>query len=243
MGSDTDIDSLSESLGNLGVEFEDIVGLENNELHVILVLLKDVPFRGEFVDTCDVYVIQYTMAPGLLWDSVNMVVDLEDGNLVSFQGDMHLNISDGWNRIKNDCNTAEGVPMVKRIAAAFDHIAREECVRKLSLMYRHITQTDTWTDGRNSRIEVVDPYKLHLWSHSTCPWTSYLDSGNVKLLGITPLTVIEANTVTAFFFADAPLLLNTTGGEVLETDVSSVDELTPLAGEGTSPFGDVFGEK
>jgi hypothetical protein len=70
-------------------------------MHVIYVLLKDVPVRGELVDTCDVYVIQYTMAPGLVWDSVNVVVDREDGNLVRFQGDMHFNLSDGWNWIDN----------------------------------------------------------------------------------------------------------------------------------------------
>jgi hypothetical protein len=65
----------------------------------------------------------------------------------------------------------------------------------------------------------------------------------MKLMGIIPLTVIEANTVSAFFFADAPLLLNTTGDRGLKTAVSSDDELTPHTGEGTSPFGDVFGEK
>jgi hypothetical protein len=46
----------------------------------------------------------------------------------------------------------------------------------------------------------------------------------VKLRGVTPLTVIEANTVTALFFADAPLLLNTTGERGLVTAVSSDDE-------------------
>jgi hypothetical protein len=37
--------------------------------------------------------------------------------------------------------------------------------------------------------------------------------------------------------------LNTIGGRGLKTDVSSDDESTPRTGEGTSPFGDVFGEK
>jgi hypothetical protein len=95
MGSDADIKSLSEHLGNLEVEFEDIAELENDEIHVISVLLKDFPVWGELVDTRDVYVIQYTLAPGLVWDSVNVVVDREDGNLVHFQGDMHFNLSDG----------------------------------------------------------------------------------------------------------------------------------------------------
>jgi hypothetical protein len=73
---------------------------------------------------------------------------------------------------------------------------------------------------------------------------SYLETGKVKLMGVIPLTVIEANTITAFFFADLPLLLNTPGGMGLKTDVSSDDESTPrVAGEGTSPFGDVCGER
>jgi hypothetical protein len=101
MGSDADIESLSERLGNLEVDFEDVAELENDEMHVLSVLLKDVNVRGELVDTRDVYVIQYTMTPGLVLDSVNVVVDREDGNLVRFQGDMHFNLSDGWNRIKN----------------------------------------------------------------------------------------------------------------------------------------------
>jgi hypothetical protein len=33
--------------------------------------------------------------------------------------------------------------MAKRFAAAFDHIAREECVPISSPIHRHITQTDT----------------------------------------------------------------------------------------------------
>lgn len=244
MGSDADIESLSERLGNLDVDFEKVAELENDEMHVLSVLLKDVHVRGELVDTRDVYVIQYTMAPGLVWDSVNVEVDREDGNLVRFQGDMHFNLSDGWNRIKNDWKTAEGMPMAKRIAAAFDHIAREECVPDSSPMHRHITQTDTWPDGGNSRPEIVDPFKLHLRSRPTRHGTSFLETGKVKLRGVTPLTVIEANTVTAFFFADAPLLLNTTGGRGLKTAVSSDDESTPRrTGEGTSPFGDVFGDK
>jgi hypothetical protein len=40
--------------------------------------------------------------------------------------------------------------MAKRIAAAFDHIAREECVPNSLPMHCHITQTDTWPDDRNS---------------------------------------------------------------------------------------------
>jgi hypothetical protein len=80
-------------------------------------------------------------------------------------------------------------------------------------------------------------------SRPTRPETSYLETGKVKLTGVTPLTVIEANTVTAFFFVDAPLILNTTGGRRLNTAVSSDDESTPRTGQGTSPFGDVFGEK
>jgi hypothetical protein len=40
-----------------------------------------------------------------------------------------------------------------------------------------------------------------------------------------------------------PLLLNTTGGRGLKTAVSSDDESTPRKRDGTSPFGDVFGEK
>jgi hypothetical protein len=243
MGSDADIESLSEHLGNLEVEFEDVAEQENDEIHVPSVLLKDVPVRGELVDTRDVYVIQYTMAQGLVWDSVNVVVGQEDGNLVCFQGDMHSNLSYGCNRINNDWNTAEDMKMAKQIAAAFDHIAREECVPNSSPMYRHITQTDTWTDGGNYRPEVVDPYKLHLRSRPTLPGTSYLDTDKVNLRGVTPLTVIEANTVTAFFFANAPLLLNTTGGRGLKTAVSSDYESTPHTGEVTSPFGDVFGEK
>jgi hypothetical protein len=111
MGSDADIESLSEPLGNLEVEFEDVAELENYEMHVLSILLKDVPVRGELMDTRDVYVIQYTMAPGLVWDSVNVVVDREDGNLVHFQGDMHFNLSDGSNRIKNDWKKAEDMPM------------------------------------------------------------------------------------------------------------------------------------
>jgi hypothetical protein len=62
-------------------------------------------------------------------------------------------------------------------------------------------------------------------------------------MGVPPLTIIEANTFTAFFFVDAPLLFNTTGGRGLKTDVYSDDELTPRTGEGTYPFGDAFGEK
>jgi hypothetical protein len=143
MGSDADIESLSESLGNLEVDFEDVAELENDKMHVLSFLLNDVHVRGELVDTHDFYVIQYTMAPGLVWDSVNVVVDREDGNLVRFQGDMHFNLSDGWNRINNDWKTAEGMPMTKRIAAAFDHIAREECVPNSLPMHWHITQADT----------------------------------------------------------------------------------------------------
>jgi hypothetical protein len=243
MGSDADIESLSERLGNLEMDFENVAELENDKMHVLSVLLKDVYVRGELVYTSDVYVIQYTMAPCLVWDSVNVEVDREDGNLVCFQGDMHFNLSDGWNRIKNYWKTAEVMPMAKRIAAAFDHIAREECVPNSSPMHRHITQKDTWPDGGNSRPEVVDPYKLHLRELPTRHGTSYLETGKVKLTGVTPLTVIEANTVTAFLFADAPLLLNTTGGRGFNTAVSSDEESTPRKGEGTSPFGDVFGEK
>jgi hypothetical protein len=125
MGNDADIESLSERLGSLDVDFENVAELENDEMHVLSVLLKDVHVRGELVDTCDFYVIQYTTAPGLVWDSVNVEVGREDSNLVHFQGDMHFNLSDGWNRIKNDWNTAEGMAMAKRTAAAFDHIARE----------------------------------------------------------------------------------------------------------------------
>jgi hypothetical protein len=110
-------------------------------------------------------------------------------------------------------------------------------------MHRHITQTDKWPDGGNSRPEIVDPFKLHLRSRATHHGKSFLETGKVKLMGVTPLTVIEANTVTAFFFADAPLLLNTIGGRGLNTAVSSDDESAPCTGEGTSPFGDVFGEK
>jgi hypothetical protein len=223
-------------LGNLEVEFEEVAELENDEMHVLYVLLKDVPVRGELVDTHDVYVIQYTMAPCLVWDSVNLVVDQEDGNFVRFQGDMHFNLSDGWNRIKNEWKTSECMPMAKLITAVFDHIDREECVPKSSHMHCHITQTYTWPDGGNSRPEVVDPYKLHLWNRHTCPGTSYLDTCKVNLRGVTPLTVIESNTVTAFFFADAPLLLNTTGGRGLKTAVYSDDESTPRTGEGTSPL-------
>jgi hypothetical protein len=65
----------------------------------------------------------------------------------------------------------------------------------------------------------------------------------VKLRGLTPLNVIEANTVTALFFANATLLLNTTGGRGLKTALSSDDESTPRTGDENSPFGDVFGEK
>jgi hypothetical protein len=195
------------------------------------------------VDTCDVYVIQYTMAPCLVWDSVNVVVDREDCNLVHFQGDMHFNLSDGWNQIRNDWKTVECMPMAKWIVAVLDHIARGECFPNSSPMHRHITQTYRWSDGGNSRPEVVDPYKLHLWSHPNRPGTSYLETGKVKLRGVTPLTVIEANTAAAFFFAGAPLLLNTTGGRGLKTAVSSDDESNPRTGEGTPPFGDVFGEK
>jgi hypothetical protein len=125
MGSDADIDSLSEHLGNLEVKFEDVAELENDEMYVLFVLFTDVPVRDELMDMGDFYVIQYTMAPGLVWDSVNVVVDREDSNLVRFQGDMHLNLSDGWNRIKNDWKTAEDMPMAKQIAAAFYHMARE----------------------------------------------------------------------------------------------------------------------
>jgi hypothetical protein len=111
-------------------------------------------------------------------------------------------------------------------------------------MHRHITQTDTWPDGGNSRPEVVNPYKLHLRARPTRPGTYYLKTGKVKLRDVIPITVIEASTVTVFFFADAPLLLNTTDDRVLKIDVSSDDKSTPLTeGEGTSPFGDVFGEK
>jgi hypothetical protein len=225
------------------VDFENVAELENDEMHVLSVLLKDVHVRGELVDTRGIYEIQYTMAPGLVWESVNVVVDIEDGNIVRFQGDMHFNLSYGWNRINNDWKTTEGMPMAKRISAAFDHIAREECVPNSSPMHRHITQTDMWPDGGNSRPEVVNSYKLHLRSRPTCLGTSYLKTGKVKLRGETPLTVIEANTVTAFFFADVPLLLNTTGGRGLRTAVSSDDESTPCTGDGTSAFGDVFGEK
>jgi hypothetical protein len=199
-------------------------------VHVLSVLLKDFPVRGELVDMRDVYVIQYTMAPGLIWDSVNVVVDQEDNNLVHFQGDMHFNLSDVWNRIKNDWKTEEGMPMAKRIAAAFDHIAREECVPNLLPMHLHITQTDTWPDGGNNLPEVVDPYNLHLRCRPTRPGTSYLETGRVELRGVAQLTVIEANTITAFFFAGAPLLLNTTGGRGLNTDVSSDEESTPRMG-------------
>jgi hypothetical protein len=62
-------------------------------------------------------------------------------------------------------------------------------------------------------------------------------------MGETPLTDIESNTVTAFLFADAPVIFNTTGGRGLKTAVYSGDISTPLMGDGTSPFGDVFGEK
>jgi hypothetical protein len=99
MGSDADIESFSERLGNLEVDFEDVAELENNEMHVLSILLKDVHVRSELVDTRDVYVIQYIMAPFLVWDSVNVVVDREYINLVRFQGGMHFNLSDGWNRI------------------------------------------------------------------------------------------------------------------------------------------------
>jgi hypothetical protein len=110
-------------------------------------------------------------------------------------------------------------------------------------MHRHITQTDMWPDGVNSRPEVVDPYKLHLRSHPTHPGKSYLVTGKVKPRGTTPLTVIEANTFTAFSFSNAPKLLNTTGGRGLKTAVSSKEKMTPCMEERTSPFGDVFGEK
>jgi hypothetical protein len=110
-------------------------------------------------------------------------------------------------------------------------------------MHRYITQTDTWPDGGNSRPKIVDPFKLHLRRRPTRHGTSFLETGKVKLRGVRPLTVIEANTVTAFFFADGHLLLNTTGGRGLKTAVSSDDESTPRTGEGTSPFGDVVGEK
>jgi hypothetical protein len=53
---------------------------------------------------------------------------------------------------------------------------------------------------------------------------SYLETENVKLMGATLITVIEASTITAFFFADAPLILNTFGGRDLMTDVLSDDE-------------------
>jgi hypothetical protein len=212
-------------------------------MHFISVLLKDVHIRGELGDTRDVYVIQYTMEPGLVWDSLNVVVDREDSNLVRFQGDMHFNLSDGRNRIKNDWKTSEGMPMATRIAAAFAHIAREECVPNSLPMHRHITQTYMWPDGGNSRPEVFDPYKLHLQSCPTRPGTSYLETGKVKLRGVIPLTVIEANTITAFLFGDVPLLLNTNGDRGLKTDISSDDESTPRKEYGTSPFGDVFGEK
>jgi hypothetical protein len=99
--------------------------------------------------------------------------------------------------------------MAKLIAAAFDHYARDECVPDSSPMHRHITQTDKWRDGGNSRPEIVDPFKLYLRSRPTRHGTFFIENGRVKLRGVTPLTVIEANTVTAFFFADAPLLLNT----------------------------------
>jgi hypothetical protein len=174
MGSDVDIESLSDHLGNLEVEFEGVAELENNKMHVLSVLLKDLPVRGELVDTHDVYVIKYTMAPGLVWDSVNVVVDREDGNLVRFQVDMHFNLSHGWNQINNDWKTAKGMPMAKRIAASFEHIALEECVPNSLSMHRHITQTYMWPDGGNSRPEVVDPYKLHPRSRPTRPGTSYL---------------------------------------------------------------------
>jgi hypothetical protein len=31
-----------------------------------------------------------------------VVIDSEDSNLVHFEGDMHFNLSDGWDRINND---------------------------------------------------------------------------------------------------------------------------------------------
>jgi hypothetical protein len=105
-------------------------------------------------------------------------------------------------------------------------------------------QTRGPPDGGKSRPDIVDPYKLHLCICPTHTRMSYLDIMKVTLMGIPTLTVIEANTATTLFFADAPLLLNTTGGRGLKTAVSSDDESTPpAAGEQTSPFGDVFGEK
>jgi hypothetical protein len=60
----------------------------------------------------------------------------------------------------------------------------------------------------------------------------------------TPLIVIETNTITAFLFADAPLLLSTFFERGLKNFVSSDDKSIPHAGYNcTSPFGDVFGEQ
>jgi hypothetical protein len=42
---DSDIEYLSGSLGNLEVEFEDVAELEIDEMHVLSVLLKDVPVQ------------------------------------------------------------------------------------------------------------------------------------------------------------------------------------------------------
>jgi hypothetical protein len=63
-------------------------------MHVLSVLMKDVPLWGDLVDICDVYVIQHTMAPGLVCDSVHVLVDREDNNIFRFECDMHFNLSD-----------------------------------------------------------------------------------------------------------------------------------------------------
>jgi hypothetical protein len=184
MGSDADIESLSERLGNLDMDFENVAELENDEMHVLSVLLKDVHVRGELVDTRDVYVIQYTIAPGLVWDSVNVEVDREDGNLVRFQGDMHFNLSDGWNRIKNDWKTAEGMTWPNELQHRLIILPVNNVFQTRRLFIVTITQTDKWPDGGNSRPEIVDPFKLHLRSRPTRHGTSFLETGKVKLMGV-----------------------------------------------------------
>jgi hypothetical protein len=74
------------------------------------------------------------------------------------------------------------------------------------------------------RFSIHASFTCGMWALPSRTGVSYLETGKVELRGETPITVIEANTITGFFFSNALLLLNTVGGRVLNNAVSSDDK-------------------